>query len=148
LLTLKKKMEEENLRLSEFNELQFKMIRIHKLQEQINDLWVNPLAANFAFGEYNYRLLISILQSLYSEVHPKCEEKEKEDIQIMMDEIEDYLEENEPYSSSNHPTSKKLQLDIDNWKELKKRIIKLNLKVRELLDAHGFVPDKNMLRGL
>jgi len=33
-------------------------------------------------------------------------------------------------------------------KELKKRIIKLNLKVRELLDAHGFVPDKNMLRGL
>jgi len=133
----------EDIRISEFNELQFKMIRIHKLQDQINELFVNPLSPNLAFGDYNYNLLVSIIRNLYAEVHSKCTDEEREEINNLLEDIDNLMEDEPPYQQSNHPTGRKAILDNDNWKKLRKKIHTLNLKVRGLLDAHGYNPDKN-----
>ena len=136
-------MIDEGIRISEFNELQFKMIRIHKLQDQINELWINPLAPNLAFGDYNYQLIISILENLYSEVHAKCKEEEQIKINKSFEDIEKLIEDSPIFESGNHPLSKKLVLSIDNWKEIRKEIKALLLYIKVLLDNHGFSPDKD-----
>lgn len=141
-------MKGEEIRISEFNELQFKMIRIHKLQDQINELWLNPLQPSLAFGDYNYKLLISILENLYSEVHPKCDEKEQEKVKGIFDSINE-LAENEPPFEKQHPMAKNVTLDRKKWLTLKVKLKELNLYIRTLLDNHGFSPDKDLdLMGL
>jgi len=138
----------EDIRISEFNELQFKMIRIHKLQDQINELWINPLSPNFSFGDYNYNLIIAILEDLYSEVHAKCSKEEQDKIKEDFENIEDTIEKNPPYVKGNHPTSKRASLDMPNWKELKRELKRINLYIRTLLDNHGYSPDKSWDDGL
>jgi len=134
----------EDVRISEFNELQFKMLRVHKLQDQINELSINPLSPNLSFGDYNYNLIISILESLYSEVHAKCDKEEQERARKKFEEIDNLIENNSPYEKGNHPTSKKSILNKENWKKIKKEIKELNLYTRTLLDKHGFSPDKDL----
>lgn len=133
----------EEIRLSEFNELQFKMIRIHKLQDQINELWINALAPNLSFGDYNFNLIIRNLESLYSEVHAKCGDEEREKADKMFEELDDKIIDAPPFESKNHPTSRKASLSEENWKAIKKGIREINFYIRELLDNHGYSPDKD-----
>lgn len=139
---------DDNIRVSEFNELQFKMIRIHKLQDQINILWVNPTMMNFGFGTYNYESIYANLQMLYGEVYAKCTPDEIESYENIKNRIDELIENNPPYEIKNHPTGKKPNFNKDNWKEINNELHKLYLLIRKLLDAHGYSPDKNVLRGL
>jgi len=133
----------EDIRISEFNELQFKMIRVHKLQDQINELWNCPLMMNFNFGSYNYESIFSNLQSLYAEVYAKCTPDEIKEYNGLEEEIEKLIEDEPPFEFGNHPTSKKASLNKDNWKEINKKLSDLRKLIKRLLDNHGYSPDKD-----
>lgn len=133
----------EDIKISEFNELQFKMIRIHKIQDQINELWNNPLIMNHFFGNYNYESLLSNIQRLYSECYAKTTEHERKEYKKLIEEIEKLIEDKPPFEKSQHPLGKRLSFNKNNWKELNKKLTALDLYVRELLDKHGFSPDKD-----
>jgi len=133
----------DDIRISEFNELQFKMLRVHKLQDQINELFINPLNLNIMFNDYNYSLIVSILFSLYSEVDSKCTPDEKKEGTKKFLEIEELIMENPPYEKGNHPISKVMTINRENWNPIKIKLRELNLFVRNLLDNHGFNPDKD-----
>ena len=133
----------EEIRISEFNELQFKMMRVHTLQHQINELWINPLSPNLTFGDYNFNLIISNLESLYAEVYAKCSNDEIETTDKLFANIERKIHETPPYESNCHPTSKKTSLNKESWFSIKNDIRKLNFHIRKLLDNHGFSPDKD-----
>jgi len=133
---------DDDINVSEFNEMQFKMIRIHKLQDQINELWNNPFGSVYGFN-YNYEVLFSVIESLYAEVYSKCTKEEKKKAKQRFENVETILEKKPAFEKSKHPSSRRQEFNKDNWKVLKKKLKRLNLYTRQLLENHGFSPNKD-----
>lgn len=142
-------------RESEYNELALKIARINKLQDKINTLWQNPKGLWYnelviqGGAEYGFILIFRCINSLYKEVHPKCTPEEKKKSRSYMLKIDNFIEESGFYDYKKHGEEV-----IDKfispkaWKNLRESINNYEIIVRELLDIHGYSPDKNAVEGL
>lgn len=146
-------------KLSEFNELAFKMLRIHRLQDRVNSLWQSPTEMwvnnNSMNGapEYGFILIIRALCSLYKEVRPKCTngksgEKEKGD--KMRNKLSEKSAKgvlaisNKAYNGD----KKVLNYKPNKWNDLRKEIETFEDFIRDMIQEHGFTPDKSDVKGL
>ena len=139
---------------SEFNELAYKMLRVHKLQDKINMIWSAPtnMWLNDGNGQMQmgFVLIASYTGRLYSEVRSKCTPAEMEE----MDELRNTLSEIvDKGREAIYPLRKNLdrqeeRYDHEEWLRIKKLLEYYNDKVLILLDEHGFNPNKNDVHGL
>jgi len=144
------------VRESEFNELQLKIFRINKLQDGINDYWKMPKQRWLhervvaGQGEYGFVLIASSSISLYKEVRPKCTEEEKQEMDDLKNEIDNLVELGEEAIMDKVKNYDKeiLKYNHNKWIKLKHLLDDFENKVKDLLDTHGYNPDKNNLQGL
>lgn len=148
--------EGEDRRESEYNELALKMKRIHGIQSKLHLYWENPKGIwynqNVLDGgaEYGFVLISNNLENLYYEVEPKCNDEEKKQVDKYLEEIEKEIDKGQ------EAICKKIQYydkqryipSNEKWNLLKKQLRKLQNYLGELLQAHGYNPDKSEDEGL
>lgn len=143
-------------RESEYNELAFKIARINSLQDRINTLWqgpkqkwFNPMVVNGGF-EYGFVIISSCLLQLYKEVKPKCTSDEIKKMDKLRDSIMELTEKEEEsiYTKLKEYDGWKYQYNHEKWLIIKKLLNEFEDEVRNLLDTHGYSPDKNAVKGL
>lgn len=141
-------------RESEYNELAFKMARINKLQDKINILWQNPKGVwnnpDVLGGgaEYGFVLIFSALNSLYKEVKPKCTKDEKHQTDTYVASLSNFIEDEIIFSKTMKMDKSDINISKDAWKVLKEALSCFEDIVRNLLDVHGYAPDKGDDEGL
>jgi len=148
--------ENNDKRESEFNELAFKIARINRLQDKCNILWQSPKQKWFnqeimgGGPQFGFVLISSNLLQLYKEVRPKCNSKEREKMDKAKDKISELSEKEDDAIGKKGINGDKViyRYDHKKWLEIKKLLDTFENNVRDLLDEHGFSPDKNEVRGL
>ena len=85
-------------KLSTFNEAAYQMLRIHKLQDAINEksltpLWKFPNEIEPSQYLYGYQIIINALEGLFVEVSSKLSQKELEEGLETKKKINNFLKE-------------------------------------------------------
>ncbi len=70
-----------------FDQKAYIQIRINKLIERVDFLNTNPFLFNPSFGEYNYKIIVRDLESIYDSISSKLDEEEKEKYKIKMGQV-------------------------------------------------------------
>lgn len=146
-------------RESEYNELAFKMKRIHTLQGKIHSYWENPKSKWMnAFCDndkqenltYGFILIFRNLENLYYEVQPKCSEEERKEVEKIIEEIDKLIlhEEECIMEKKQRYDNMVLLYSDEKWSQLKTKLRKLQYRLGELLQNHGYNPDKGEDEGL
>ena len=126
--------------VSEWNEAMLKMVRIHKIQTEINIAMMNPLQK--AEGQnYNYIVTFNLLIRLYHEGKPKYSSKEILEVDLLKDAIENLLERFPVHQTKiNNGYNGKQKVDIyhsGNWKLIKGLLEVFESKIKLYNDVHG-----------
>ena len=131
---------------SAFNEAILKMQRIHKVQEQINELRTNMLAFNTMYNKYNYEIIISDLISLGYEVSPLMKPKELEEFfrfRRLVDDLLSYKPIHEQIRQNSLGESKtNKKINEANWKTLREVMLLFEDFARKQIDVHGLASPK------
>lgn len=136
-------------KVSEFNEAALKMMRLDRIQDHLNELWVYPTAYNVELARYNYEIIQSLIESLYQEVRPKMRDEEKKKGEQYIEIIDRYMEEFPPHKEKRQIEESKKEFDRSNWRKIKKALRTFESFVRHQLDNHGFgSPNKDDVKGL
>ena len=126
--------------VSEWNEAVFKMMRLHKIQTELNIVKMNPLA-KYENGQYNYLMWFNFLCSLYFEGKAKYKAKEIEEIDSIKKVIEDMLLKRPVHIAKiNISYGGTKQVDVlrnENWNQIKKLLELLETQVKFYNDTHG-----------
>lgn len=134
---------------SEFNEAALKMMRLDRIQDKLNELWVYPTAYNVDTGKYNYEIIQSLIESLFQEVRPKMRDEEVTKGESFVDIVDNCLENLPPHQDIKEGESSDKRFNRENWRIVKKTLRKFESFVRGQLDRHGFgSPEKEDLSGL
>jgi len=124
---------------SKFNAGMLQMQRIHKLQDEMNNLNKNLIAVDIETGLRNYEVLVNCINSLFQEVSPKLSDKEKVEGLKTKELVECFLEKR-PIHSDRTATinshKKYVQFNKDNFKQGKKIIFMWEFMVRNYLEKH------------
>lgn len=135
-------MSSEEGKISQYNEAQLKMVRIHECQSMVNRLRTNMLGKDYLSNKYNYEVVISELLSLLMEVRGKLTVDEKKKIQWWEEMITKFLEYYPPHTyitnSSFAQSKREFMLNNSNWRILSKVIFDLESFARDMLEEHGY----------
>lgn len=131
-------MEEQNI-TSKFNAGILQMSRLHKLQEQINEANVNPLASNMDYGVYNYQVIFICTTNIVEEAGNKLKDKEKIEAMKLKEAIEFLIDNYPVHEIKKHPGYNKtyIKKNMKHWMVLKKWLFKYEDYARGLLDKHN-----------
>jgi|TARA_R100000687_G_C6387165_1_gene135533 uncharacterized protein (DUF4415 family) len=138
-------------KISAFNSAAFKMQRLHKILDLLNDLDANITAYNEEYQEYNYNIKFSKCENLYQEVESKLTSKEKIKIETLRRYISNFMEENQVFKvvkNKTYPYSSKKVLNAGILRILKDLLSKYESECRRLVDAHGMDTSYNEEEGL
>jgi hypothetical protein len=141
-------------RESEFNELAFKIARINKLQDKCNILWQAPKEPWFnpdvfsSTPQLGFVLIASNLLQLYKEVRPKCNPTDRKEMDELKEQISELSEKEKEAIGKKGLNGDKViyRYDHDKWLKIKKLLDDFENRTRDLLDKHGFSPDKNEVK--
>lgn len=134
--------------ISAFNEGALQMQRIDRLQERINTLNISPLLKDRDTNRFNYEIIFSSLNSLFTEVSSKLSTDEREEGIKIKKEIEKFMKEKpiftEPYKTrdSKGKIVHRVDINVDNWNKLQEKLFDYELKIREFLERHNLTAPK------
>jgi len=137
--------------VSEWNEGNFKSMRLHQAQELINGARIDPLKKTYTpeFGfKWNYLLWFAGIEIMFFEGVQKYSTSEYKESLKLKREIEDLLESKEPIKVSNAPKGSIMVVNNGVWKELKLKLEDFEYKVRHLNDKHGLSTRNMGTKGL
>lgn len=127
-------------KISEFNSASFKMLRLHKIMDTLNELDDNLFAWNLEKNTFNYKLKFSKCENLFQEVESKLTEDERKEILKLRDALREFMHKHQafkvitdkvyPYRQREIP-DKEIQIIIEKYLSL------LESMCRRLIDAHG-----------
>lgn len=127
--------------MSEWNEAMFKMIRLHKLQTELNITKLNPLEKSEMANQYNYIVWFSLLNGLYFEGKAKYKTAELKELDEVKDTIEKFI-----VKCPVHVTSivmsyggrkSRDQINEKNWTILKSLLESYETLIKLYNDKHG-----------
>ncbi len=125
---------------SEWNEGDYKNLRLHKAQEIINASTLNPLGHMNLFGinKLGYRFWFDGIDMLFGEGMSKYSSDEVKDIEKLREDVEKLIESN-PASKNfmNWKGEKGKSIHYNNWIEIKKKLREFEYKVKKYNDQHG-----------
>lgn len=125
-------------RTTRFNAGIAQTIRIHRLQDKINQYNMNPISYNEHEGNWNYELIISCLESLYKEAEAKLNVESRKKYYELYKIVHDALEEYPIYQTVKTVNSgAKSKFNESYWKIFKKLLFKYESHIRGLLDDVG-----------
>ena len=126
--------------ISEWNEGDYKNLRLHKAQEIINASTLNPLGKMNLFGinKLGYRFWFDGIDMLFGEGMSKYSPDEVKEIEKLREEVENLIESN-PASKNftNWKGEKGESIHYDKWKPIKKKLREFEYKVKKYNDNHG-----------
>lgn len=129
--------------VSEWNEGNFKSLRLHQAQDLMNRAKIFPLKK---FGiepdsKFNYEIWFDSIIILFGEGSAKYSEKEYDEVCLLQEEVTDIMEKNPPCSLKksyiNGDYHKVTSVNQKRWKDLKKKIEEFEYKVKSYNDKHG-----------
>ena len=137
----------EDIRLNEFNEAKFKMVRIHELQDMINVCSGNLLGYFFINeGKYamhngvrNYELKLNLLEQLRIEIVEKLTDKEITKLSELKKRIDEWLEK-KPIHKVISQANGRIETIVDDisFKLFKKLLLEYNEQVVIMAAQHGY----------
>ena len=131
---------EQEGKISTYNEALLKMMRINESQKTINELWVNPLKYIPELDKFGFEVIVSELFNLLSEVWGKLSSKEKKEVSKQRTEILDFLEEKSIFRFQTFfgvSSSHKVQMVFkENWKQLREILFDFQNYLKELYELH------------
>jgi len=126
-------------RVSQWNEGMFKSSRLDMIQININFLKANPL--KITDGEFNYALWFKQVELLCDEGHSKYSKTERVEVNKLRDLIITVLDILPPTSFVKNGgmggDNNGFVIDKERYKLLRSLILKFELRVKDLNDAHG-----------
>ena len=124
---------------SGFNEAGYMMVRIHLLQTAMNQAKLNPLGSDPQTGTPYYKLWLSCLDSLYSEMSGKLELKEKKELRAYQQIIRSKLLTNPIYRRSYSAVSGtgKMVFNQSNWQDIEHLLMRYEERVKFYKEEHG-----------
>jgi len=128
---------------SPYTEADLKLKRIHQLQTRINECNINLLKFDEIVNQFNYQIKFNLLNTLYSEVHAKCEKDEKKIIERMRMFIFKLLDENPPHKirkEINYPHKNNMKFNKDNFFMLQEILFKYETTIRDLIEKYYPAP--------
>jgi hypothetical protein len=133
-------MEEfDNGRISQWNEGMFKSSRLDMIQVNINYLKANPL--KITEGEFNYVVWFRQVELLCDEGYSKYSNAERKEVDVLRELIIEVIENMSPTTfvknDSMGGSSNSYLIDKERFKLLRQLILKFELRVKDLNDAHG-----------
>ncbi len=132
----------EDIDKSSYNEAALKMIRIHKLQEQVNVCSTNPLIFNQDYQCYNYQLMFRCLNSLYQEISDKLsKEKEIPGMTKMRKELKKFMKDHPIFKDKRDRDGKLSQVkehDEAAFEILEEGLFAYETRIKYLAGKHGY----------
>jgi len=126
--------------VSEWNEGNFKNLRLHEAQEMINIHKINPLKP-IGFNRYHYHLWISAVNVLYGEGQSKYSDDEIKEINILKLDLDVSLAIYPPnllvYYDSISGKKKKSVFSNKNWMKIREKIENYESRVKYFNELHG-----------
>lgn len=126
--------------MSEWNEAMFKMMRLHRIQTEINVVKMNPLS-KYEDGQYNYVVWFNLLKNLYDEGKAKYKVKELEEVDKIKETIELLMERCPAhvirYGVGYGSSRARSIINLDNWKVIKGMLELFETKIKLYNDLHG-----------
>ena len=127
-------MEDNETKMSTFNEAGFQMTRLHDLQRSMNQFRVSPFSRMHSEFQYDFELWAACLDGLFLELSPKLKTKEDEEVTALLKTVRDTM-------------AKLLRVkDISLWGiqihrqkmwDIRQALFAAEKKIRRLLDDHG-----------
>jgi len=126
--------------VSDWNEAGLKMIRIHRIQTELNVAMMNPLQRNES-EDYNYIVVFNLISRLYHEGKPKYATKEILEVDGFKNVIDELLIKFPVHATKiNNGYNGSTKVDIfnsGNWKLIKTLLEIFESKVKLYNDVHG-----------
>ena len=138
-------------KMSAFNSAGFKMQRLHKILDLLNDLDTNLTAYNEQFQEYNYRIKFHKCENLYQEVESKLTKLEKVDIEILRKYIIEFMDNHDVFRTVKikvYPFSSKKVINTHILRILRDLLSRYESECRRMVDNHGMDTSYNEEEGL
>lgn len=135
------KQAEEEDKSSMFNQAGLQMKRLDEEIKRINQCKIDPLAFNIEFNTYNYQVIFMSIKNIFLEIIEKLKPNEEEKILLMIRGIGHLLEHNPPYKivkTKVYPYKTKVKFDANAWRILDRYIFNFDLKIRKLMEQHGY----------
>lgn len=134
-------MENENTgNISEWNEGNFKSMRLHEAQLLINSAKINPLRMS-SFSqfnkEWNYYLWVNGIVIMFEEGMQKYSPSEYKEVKKLKDEIFSFIESNKICRIINNGNQSVINVNLTNWGKLKELIHTFEYKTKFYNDKHG-----------
>ena len=126
--------------ISEWNEGDYKNLRLHKAQEIINAATLNPLKPIILFDmkKYGYEFWFDGINILFGEGISKYGETEVTEVEKIRDEIEELMEKDPAHKNfSNYNGQTGYSIHPDKWTPIKKKLREFEYKVKKYNDEHG-----------
>jgi len=123
-------------KISEFNAAAFKMRRLDKNLDSLNEISTNLFAWNEEFGVFNFELKLARCNQLYQEVESKLNPNDRKDGLKLKQAIEKILQKYPIFikprgNKQKMKINKDMQIIMANW------LIKYETLVRKFIDEHG-----------
>ena len=132
--------QEEDVKISEFNSAAFKMRRLDKIMDSLNELDNNLLAWNEVYHDWNYKIKFAKCENLYQEVESKLTDTEKTKIEGLRNALQYFIDNNPVWKtiySKVYPYKEKKKLDEMAFKIIRDFLTKYESVCRQLIDDHG-----------
>ncbi|MBU1235142.1 MAG: hypothetical protein KKC77_19815 [Proteobacteria bacterium] len=126
---------------SEWNEAMFKMMRLHKIQTEINVVKMNPLSKYELTGQYNYVAWFNLLKNLYDEGKAKYKKVELEEVDTIREVADNIILKcpiHQTRVSSGYGGNKPTAVfNKEYWDILRKLLEVMETKIKLYNDKHG-----------
>ena len=130
---------QEGGQISEWNEGDYKNLRLHKAQEIINFASIDPFKKLNFLGTilFGYKAWFEGINILFREGKAKYSETEFNEVKKLKKEIEGLFSTNEICTESVTRGRATISIDLKNWEKIKERIDEYEDKVYMYNDSHG-----------
>lgn len=119
-----------------YNQASLLMLRLNDLFRTIDIASMNPLLEIYP-NYYNYNSIANNLNSVYKAISGKLTDKEKDEMEEKIEEIENYILTNPPCGNKrDHLCRKRKSICFTAWKELNKLLGKFRRRIEELMEKY------------
>ncbi len=131
--------------VSEWNEGNFKSMRLHQAQMLINNSKINPFMKTN--NKWAYELWYVGIDIMFGEGQQKYNQPEINKVKEVKKEVEDLMEE-QICSIINNETRRGVSVQIAKWKILKEKLEEFEYLVKSYNDKHGLSTKNVGTKGL
>lgn len=132
--------------ISEWNEGNFKSMRLHQAQELINYSKVNPFGRTV--NKWNYELWFVGVDIMLGEGIQKYNDSESDKSIELKKEVEGLMEKERICFISNNNSRKIVTINTDPWKLLKVKLEEFEYLIKRYNDKHGLSTKNVGTKGL